>query len=131
MNFTETFEVQALSPFDFELTAQIFCSGDKQIRNTTNGVFSQILYINDKLTQLNVVSIGTVEEPKINVEIKTNYPFAPHDKKKAVETIKFIFNLDFDLSSFYREIENDRVMHQIAQQLYGLKNPTPQRFSKP
>ena len=46
------------------------------------------------------------------------------DKKKAEEKVKFIFNLDFDLCSFYREIKNDHIMSKLAEQLYGLKNPT-------
>ena len=46
------------------------------------------------------------------------------DKKKAEETVKFIFNLDFNLCSFYRDLKNDHVMQQITQLLYGLKNPT-------
>ena len=124
MTFTETFTVQALAPFNFDLTAQIFGSGDKQIRNYTNSQFSQILHINCKLAQLKVASLGTVEEPKINVELKSNNPLTAQDKKKAEETVKFIFNLDFDLCSFYRDLKNDHVMQQIAQLLHGLKNPT-------
>lgn len=124
MTFTETFTVQASAPFNFDLTAQIFGSGDKQIRNTTNGVFSQVHYVNGKLAQLNVASIGTVEEPKISVELKSNSPLTPQDKKKAEEAVKFIFNLDFDLRSFYWDTKNDPTMRQIGEQLYGLKNPT-------
>ncbi len=124
MTFTETFTVQALAPFNFDLTAQISCSGDKQIRNYTNSQFSQVVYINDKLAQLKVASLGTVEDPKISVELKSNNPLTVQDKKKAEETVKFIFNLDFDLCSFYRDLKNDHVMQQIAQLLYGLKNPT-------
>ena len=40
------------------------------------------------------------------------------------EAIRFIFNLDFDLCSFYKDIENEAIMHRLAKQLYGLKNPT-------
>ena len=38
--------------------------------------------------------------------------------------VEFVFNLNFDLNSFYQEVKNDPAMHQITQQLYGLKNPT-------
>src|SRR5208283_3135354 len=62
--------------------------------------------------------------PKIIVELKSNNPITLQDKQKAKESVKFIFNLDFDLCSFYSEIKNDCTMTQIAQQLYGLKNPT-------
>ena len=32
--------------------------------------------------------------------------------------------MDFDLNFFYNDVENEPVMHQMTQQLYGLKNPT-------
>jgi len=41
MTFTETLRVQALAPFNFDLTAQIFSSGDKQIRTYASGEFHQ------------------------------------------------------------------------------------------
>jgi DNA-3-methyladenine glycosylase II len=122
--FTETFTVQAAAPFNFDLTAQIFSSGDQQIRNYTNQRFSQVLYVNGKLCQLNAASAGSVSEPKISVELKSNNPLTLQDRRKAEEAVKFIFNLDFDLCSFYRDIENDGVLHQITGQLFGLKNPT-------
>ncbi len=111
-------------PFDFDLTAHIFSFGDKQIRSYSNGQFIQVLKINDKLTQVKVTSIGTVDQPKISVELKSNKPLTTKDKEKAEKIIEFIFNLDFDLCSFYREVENDSIMRQIAKKLIGLKNPT-------
>ena len=124
MTFTQTFTVQALAPFNFDLSAQIFSSGDKQIRNYANGEFHQVLRINGNLVLINLTSIGTVQQPKLNVELKSNNPITLQDKRKAEEIIKFIFNLDFDLESFYAELKNDQTMYQITLQLYGLKNPT-------
>jgi DNA-3-methyladenine glycosylase II len=124
MTFTETFTVQALAPFNFDLTAQIFSSGDKQIRTYQNGEFHQVLTINSNLVLVKLASRGTIEQPKLNVELKSNNPITVQDKQKAEETIKFIFNLDFDLCSFYQDVKNNHAMHQITQQLYGLKNPT-------
>lgn len=124
MAFTETFTVQALAPFNFDLTAQIFSSGDKQIRTYANGEFHQVLRINGNLVLVNLTSNGTVQQPKLNVEMKSNNPMTAQDKGKAEETVKFIFNLDFDLQSFYEDLKNDQTMHQITRQLYGLKNPT-------
>jgi DNA-3-methyladenine glycosylase II len=124
MTFTETFTIQVLAPFNFDLTAQIFAHGDKQIRSYANGQFSQVLRVNGKLFLIRLASAGTVEQPKINVELKSNIPITLQDKRKAEEAAKFIFNLGFQLCSFYDEIKNDCMMTQIAQQLYGLKNPT-------
>ncbi len=124
MAFTETFKIEAVAPFNFDLTAQIFQSGDKQIRTYANGQFTQVLKLNGKLTIVKLASKGTIEQPKITVELKSNSPITLQDRQKAEEAVKFIFNLDFDLSAFYIEVKNEQTMYHITQQLYGLKNPT-------
>ncbi len=124
MTFTETFNVEALAPFNFDLTAQIFDSGDRQIRAYTNGVFHQVLRINGNLVLISITSIGTIEKPELTIKVSSNNRLTLNDKLKIQGLITYIFNLDFDLRSFYKEVEKDSAMHQIAQQLYGLKNPT-------
>jgi DNA-3-methyladenine glycosylase II len=124
MTFTETFIVRALAPFNFDLCAQIFSTGDPEIRSYSNGEFHQVLRLNDNLVFIKLVSKGTTEKPIISVELKSVRPLSKRDIQTAREAVNFIFNLDFDLCSFYKEVENNPAMHKIAQQLYGLKNPT-------
>ena len=124
MAFTETFTVQALAPFNFDLSAQIFSGGDMQIRAYANGAFHQVLRFNCNLVLVKLTSNGTIEQPKLTVEIKSNILVTPQEKRKVEEAIRFIFNLDFNLLSFYKDAENDPAMNQITQELYGLKNPT-------
>jgi DNA-3-methyladenine glycosylase II len=124
MTFTETFTLQPLAPFNYDLTAQIFSLGDKQIRSYTNGRFHQVLRIDGNLVLVKLNSNGMVEQPNLTVELKSNSRITRQDKLKAQEIIQCIFNLGFDLCSFYKDIENDHAMSQITRQLYGLKNPT-------
>ena len=124
MTFTETLTLQAVSPFNFGLTAQLFQGADEQIRSFTDGEFHQVLRINGKLVLARVTEVGSVEEPKLNVKLQSNSALTAEDAKKAKEIINYIFNLNFPLSSFYVEAENDETMNKITQQLYGLKLPT-------
>ena len=124
MAFTETFIVEASAPFDFDLSAQIFSNGDTQIRSYRNGLFYQVLKINGNLVLAKLTSKGTVQQPRISVELESNKPITPKDIQTAEKNVRFIFNLDFNLCAFYKDIENEPVMHQITQKLYGLKNPT-------
>ena len=93
MTFTETFTVKASAPFNFDLTAQIFGSGDKQIRNYSNGQFTQVLKLNGKLTMVKLASTGTAEQPKITVELKSNNPITLQDKQKAGGSSQIHFQL--------------------------------------
>jgi DNA-3-methyladenine glycosylase II len=124
LTFTESFTVDALAPFDFDLSAQIFGNGDPQIRRYENGIFHQAIRFNGKLALAQLTSLGTVEKPEICVTLKSNSPITTKDTQKAKETITYQFNLDFPLQNFYKETQNDTAMHQITKKLYGLKNPT-------
>jgi len=124
MTFTEAFQLTALAPFNFDLTAQLFQGGDAQIRSFANGEFHQVLRINGELVLVSLTALGSVDEPKLNIKVSTNNALTVEDTKKAQETISYIFNLNFALNSFYREAENDQTMHKITKQLYGLKLPT-------
>jgi DNA-3-methyladenine glycosylase II len=124
MAFKESFTVKATAPFDFDLTVQIFRSDDKEIRTNAGGKFNQVLHLNNKLALVTLTSAGTVEQPRIGVELKSNQPISAEDKQVTEKAIKFIFNLDFSLCTFYQDIKIDSTMSKIAQQLYGLKNPT-------
>lgn len=124
MPYTETVTVKALAPFNFDLTSQIFSSGDPEIRSYSNGMFHQVLKINGNLVLIEVSSAGTVENPELLVALKSNIAITSLEKKAAKKIVEFIFNLDFNLNSFYQDVKKDHVMHNISQQLYGLKNPT-------
>jgi hypothetical protein len=89
MTFTEIFTIQPLAPFNFDLTAQIFSSGDLQIRSYANGEFHQVLEINSDLVLVKLTSNGTIQQPRIDVELKSNKPLTPKDRKTAANTIHY------------------------------------------
>jgi len=82
MTFDEKTTVDAVAPFDFDLTSQIFQNGDKQIRTYQNAVFSLILKLNDQLVHAKVSSIGTIEKPKLAIFLKANKLLTSEDKRK-------------------------------------------------
>jgi DNA-3-methyladenine glycosylase II len=124
MTFSDTFVIQPLEPFNFDLTAHLFCNGDKQVRTYMNGKFQQVLRINGNLVLANLTSMGSIEQPVLSVKLISNNLLTSLDNQKAQETISYIFNLYFGLSAFYKEVETDHIMHRIVQHLYGLKLPT-------
>ena len=124
MAFTQTLTIKAQEPFDFDLSAQIFAGGDHQVRVFADVCFSQVVNIGGKLIFVNITSKGTVGKPKLSVELKSNSALSSEEKKKTEDTINYIFNLKFPLSTFYEQAKADPIMVQITQKLYGLKNPT-------
>jgi DNA-3-methyladenine glycosylase II len=124
MIFTVELEMEALPPYDFEISSEIFGNGDKQIRNYENGKFWQVLAINDKLILATAKSQGNVNKPKITVELKSESEITENDTKKAKNLVNLLFSLDLDLNPFYSIANNDKIMAQLTRKLWGLKTPT-------
>ncbi len=124
MTFTGNFTIKPKAPFSFGLTAGIFSEGDRQIRFYINGRFFQVIRINDKLVLANLLSKGTVDQPEICVEIKSNTALTTEDKKQAEQTINSLFSLNFALLPFYEQVKCDPVMATVTKTLLGLKNYT-------
>jgi DNA-3-methyladenine glycosylase II len=124
MIYTEKVTVDALPPFSFDLSSEIFSNGDKQIRYCENGRFWQVIRVNGKLILVIVEASDTVDKPKVSAELKSNTEITAKDKKTAGDTVSTIFNLNLDLKLFYETVKNDQVMENITRKLWGLKNPT-------
>jgi DNA-3-methyladenine glycosylase II len=123
---TEKFLVHVIPPFNFELSSQIFSNGDLEIRRFENGRFWQVLRIDGKLALASVMSAGTVDKPRLQVDLEAICELTEDDKKSAVKTIAYLFNLDFDLKGFCSDIEKDQTMSSVAKRLWGLRSPTTQ-----
>jgi DNA-3-methyladenine glycosylase II len=116
--------ITPVPPYDFDLSARIFSTGDEQIRKYENGRYQQVIGANNKLILITVKSSGSVDAPVLEMELKSNRKISENDRRVAEETISYILNLGLDLETFYQAVKSDRVMAAIAEKLRGLKNPT-------
>jgi DNA-3-methyladenine glycosylase II len=116
--------VKPKRPFNFDLSAKIFSNGDRQIQNYENGKYWQVIRINNKLILITLTSLGTVDEPSLSVELKANEEISSDDEKAVSENVDTLFNLKFDLETFYESIKRDRIMRQLTAKLRGLRSPT-------
>ena len=64
--------IKAVPPFDFDLSAKIFSGGDKQIGRYENGRYWRVIRVNNKLILVTLISSGSVDKPKLLVELKSN-----------------------------------------------------------
>ncbi len=120
--------IDSVPPFDFDLSSKIFSYGDRRIRKYEGERFWQALRFEDHLVLIIVRSLGSVDKPKLSIELKSGYT---DDIKidTARENVRSIFNLDLDLKLFYKDVKGDKTMSGIIERLKGLKSPaTPTVF---
>lgn len=118
------FKLKLVPPFDFELSARIFSTGDDQIRKFQDGKYGQVIRVDNKLILVIIKSLGTVDEPELSVELKSNEELKDLDIKRTRDIIQSLFNLNMNLNSFYDDVKEDHVMSRLTRELRGLKSPT-------
>ena len=96
MSYSTHIKLKPVAPYNFELNARIFTEGDHQISGYDNGKFWQVINVNNILSLIIVKSSGTVEEPELSIELKSDRKLTDEDLKLAENIIISMFNLDFD-----------------------------------
>lgn len=124
MPTTANLLVNPISPFDFELSAMIFSNGDPQIRRYEGGEFWQVIRVGSKLILMKIASAGTVEEPKLSVQLESDQKIPDEDREESGKIVRTLFNLDLDLKPFFEQAREDSVLAQLTQKLRGLRSPT-------
>lgn len=75
---------------------------------------------------VNLISTGSVDQPRLTAEFKSDTALSAKEKTEALATINSVLNLDLDILPFYECTRSDPIMNQIVQRLRGLKSPTTQ-----
>jgi DNA-3-methyladenine glycosylase II len=117
-------KIKPIPPFDFNLSATIFAGGDPQIRTYDNDKYWQVLRVNDTLVLITLSSVGTIDDPALEIELKSIAELSTNDQNRVEEIVSSLFNLPLDLTAFYDAVKNDRIMQTVTQRLRGLKSPT-------
>ena len=124
MTHAETSILKCVPPFDFNLSGMIFSDGDRSIRKYQDEKFWQVVRVDDSLILVTMKALGTVDDPKTSVELRSDYKISEADKENAKQTVSAMLNLDLHLKPFYEHAKKDRILTDIIHGLRGLKIPT-------
>lgn len=130
---SSTLELQPLPPFDFDSTfhkPDHFTSGDNEWQP---GIRWQTKRWPSKLTSessskplgLKFIDRGTVDEPLISVEIYSNQQLEESSQATLEEELRYLFNLDLDISKFYDTFRDDAVLQPIITKWRGMRPGHP------
>jgi len=108
------------SPYDFDLTMRIHnVHPGEVVDNYVNCVYRRVLNAEEEHVLVSVKSIGTVDEPELRVSVHTSIPSKLEEEVRR--KLEHMLSTDADLQGFYSAISKDRVLTQIANELYGLR----------
>ncbi len=83
----------------------------------------RVLHVGEKPVLVSVSSEGTVERPRLTVEIHPR--LLTHEMKSLRKLLHVMFAPSFDFNRFYSIAKKDRLMHTVAEDLRGLRPVSP------
>jgi 3-methyladenine DNA glycosylase/8-oxoguanine DNA glycosylase len=70
-------------------------------------------------------NMGTVDEPKLEIDIYAGHPISDSTISSLIQEIKYRYNLELDLSGFYNAFRKDKVLGPIIQRWRGMRPGHP------
>lgn len=116
------FKIKPIAPFDFELSTKIFLN-DNEIAKFENNKFEHLIILNSTPILLEIESIGTINKPELSLTLQSDTDISDENAQLALNTVKKMFNLDFDLEPFYDDAQQDNILSKLIPKLIGLKSP--------
>lgn len=124
METTLTTVIHPVAPYDFELTAgQPSYSRDQEFKTEdyVNGAYIRLLDLGDKAALAAVRSDGTVDAPRLSVEL-TGDDLTDDDAARAAGLLSWLLGCDQELRPFYDAAADDPVLSEVVGQFYGYRN---------
>jgi 3-methyladenine DNA glycosylase/8-oxoguanine DNA glycosylase len=112
-------------PFDFDSTfhkPDHFTSGDNFWEPGTRW---QTWLHEGKPYGLKFVNSGTTDKPKIRIDIWVNHKPIQETIDSLIKEIRFRYNIDLDLTDFYKSFKDDKVLSPVIKKWHGMRPGHP------
>ena len=117
---SECFHIYPKPPFDFELNCRVFGYDKPMPEVYEEGVWRRaVRLVSGKLIPVALQSIGTIEEPKI--EVKVFQTVTEQEEEELKKKLDELFSFSQDLTALYAFMDKDPVLRDVKQRFYGLK----------
>ena len=116
------FEITPTAPYDFDLTvgSMTFFQARHAADMFENGVLRRVLSLSDKPALVAVRSVGSVEQPKLAVEVSGD-GLTSADTDEALGVVRRMLATDADISAFYAMALDDPHLAPMIKNMYGLR----------
>lgn len=118
-------ELEPTAPFNFDATfhkPDHFTSGDNEWKP---GVRWQTWYWEEKELGLKFSNKGTVDKPKLQIDIYYTSKLNDSFIKSLMKEIEYRFNLRLDLTQFYQTFKKDKILAPIIKRWRGMRPGHP------
>jgi 3-methyladenine DNA glycosylase/8-oxoguanine DNA glycosylase len=126
-----SFEMEALSPYDFELTVRKplgyhWLTPYEVYHGKT--IWTAMELRSGKPVGVRLESIGTVDRQKIHGSVFSDEKLGEEEEGTLLKSVSRCLELDTDINDFYLMAEHDPIVSQVKTDLYGMRCGRHQRL---
>ncbi len=123
LTVVRTVELAPAPPYDFALALRYVATSPSAIleRIGADGVYRRALRLAGRDVVIAVRSLGTVEQPRLLLELYAAAPVDAAVEAAAVAAVRRIFTLDADPADFLALAETDPIFGKLIRRLYGVR----------
>lgn len=125
LRLQKTIEVIPTKPFAFDPTFHKPDHFTSQDNHWKPGIRWQTWNWQGTPLGIKFVNVGTVLKPKIDIKIYSDHAISNEFVESLISEIKYLYNLDLDLSDFYKSFENDKVLGPVIKKWKGMRPGHP------
>ena len=116
------FEITPTAPYDFDLTvgSMTFFQARHAADMFEDGVLRRVLSLSDKPALVSVRSAGSVDAPKLAVEVSGDR-LTQADTDEALQIVRRTLATDADITAFYDMALDDPHLAPMVRNMYGLR----------
>lgn len=116
------FELTPTAPYDFDLTvgSMTFFQARHAADMFEDGMLRRVLSLSDESALVSVRSIGSVDSPKLAVEISGD-SLTSADTDEALQTVRRMLATDADIATFYEMALDDPHLAPMVRNMCGLR----------
>lgn len=121
----KTIEIEPSAPFNFDPTfhkPDHFTSGDN---DWEPGIRWQTWAWSGECFGLKFLDIGTIKEPRLQIDLYAAQKMQAQVISSLVDEIKYRYNLELDLTGFYKKFGKDKVLSPIIKRWQGMRPGHP------
>jgi DNA-3-methyladenine glycosylase II len=116
----QCFHIIPKPPYDFGLSCHVFSYEKPMPEVYEEGVWRRAIRLDSgRLIPVELQSIGTIEEPKI--EVKIFQTVTKQEEEELKKKLDELFSFSQDLTAFYAFMDKDPILRDLKLKFYGLK----------
>ncbi|MBU1104946.1 hypothetical protein L6255_01895 [Candidatus Parcubacteria bacterium] len=116
-----TIEIDPTAPFNFDATFHKpahFSSGDNYWEPDVR--WQTFRYLGKNLGVV-FKGVSSIDKPKIKVEIYSTERLSGEFVEQFIDEVKYRYNLNLNLTDFYKHLSKDRFVGPVIKRLYGMR----------